>query len=173
MRLSIRRAIRNRIPKGNEGDAIRQRIGDDSVCTRCGKCCHQGFLVKGRFIFVPELPCRYLERNDDGTYACSVYDKRHRVPWCHAVSEETLSRGLFPADCGYVQGIPKYRGKELMQPADQETVRRHLVKFLRDYPRPRWIRADKWDEFKQRLFTDEFGLVDGEWTCVKSADSTR
>ena len=109
MALRLRRAIRNRIPKGPAGDAIRERFGDDSACTRCDKCCHQGFIIKGQFIFIPELPCRYLDRMDDGRYRCTVFATRHHVPWCHAVTEETVgdsARGINPSILPYLPNLP-------------------------------------------------------------------
>jgi hypothetical protein len=36
-------------------------------CNRCGWCCLQ-----------EDPPCSYLERNNDGTYTCTVYDDEEK-----------------------------------------------------------------------------------------------
>lgn len=39
----------------------------ESICTRCGQCCGAD----------GEDPCVNLEKLDNGTYSCRIYEKRH------------------------------------------------------------------------------------------------
>jgi uncharacterized cysteine cluster protein YcgN (CxxCxxCC family) len=60
----------------------------------------------GDLIIYTDIPCPYL---DPETKLCRVYARRHEVnPGCLSV-EEGIARGVFPADCPYVAGLPDYR----------------------------------------------------------------
>ncbi len=79
--------------------------GREAVCRRCGRCCHAKLLV-GDVVIYTDTPCRYL---DVETKLCTVYERRREVnPDCIDV-EEGIARGVFPADCPYVEGLSGYK----------------------------------------------------------------
>ena len=143
---------KNLIPPGEKGITIRRRFEDGDVCRRCGKCCHQGFVVGGQFVLIPELPCKYLAKNGDEIYYCKVYETRNEVPWCNPCNEKTVKQGLFPPDCSYVQGVVNYHGKSLSSEEDREKVRKALRKRVKYMPRPDYIRAADWTRFLKMLY---------------------
>jgi len=149
----IFKALRkNAIPDGEKGRDIRERFKDEGACRRCGKCCHQGFIIGGRFILVPELPCKHLTGDNNGGYSCAVYEKRHEVEWCNPCNEKTVKQGLFPPDCAYVQGVINYHGKTTTPDEDREKVRKALRRRLKYMPRPEYIRARDWANFLKSLY---------------------
>ncbi|MCX7805874.1 MAG: hypothetical protein N3A38_11885 [Planctomycetota bacterium] len=79
-------------------------MADESLCRRCGRCCHKKLDIGG-VVYMTPFPCRYL---DEETNLCKVYDRRHEVnPDCLGV-EEGIKRHAFPADCPYVRGLKGY-----------------------------------------------------------------
>ena len=77
----------------------------EAMCRRCGRCCYAKFLVGDRVIYT-DTPCVHLDLD---TRLCRIYDRRHEVnPDCLDV-EQGILRGVFPADCPYVAGIPGYK----------------------------------------------------------------
>ena len=77
----------------------------ESLCTRCGQCCHLRRLTPAGLYVDPAAPCRFL---DPHTHECTVYADRFRL--CPDCKKLTLLHALFspylPESCGYVQ---KYR----------------------------------------------------------------
>ena len=62
------------------------------------------YVVKG-------LHCRFLVREANGRYACTVYENRfERAPWCHT-AEEALATGNLAADCPYAAGVANFNGR--------------------------------------------------------------
>jgi hypothetical protein len=61
----------------------------EARCRRCGMSCHTPILLSTQSVIIPELHCRYLNRNEEnGEYFCTVYERRHEVaPWCKTVAE--------------------------------------------------------------------------------------
>ncbi len=87
--------------------AIRQEAtrAHEALCRRCGRCCFRKLLLDDRVIYL-DTPCQHL---DPETRLCTVYERRSEVnPDCICV-EDGVRRGVFPADCPYVAGIPGYR----------------------------------------------------------------
>lgn len=144
---------KNIIPDGDEGREIRERLKDESLCRKCGKCCHLGFIVGGIFFFFPQLPCKFLKENGDSTYHCEVYEKRDRIEWCNPCKEETIMEGLFPPDCVYVQGIPNYRGKiELPEDENERNrIKKKILRQVRYMPKPEYIKPTDWARFMREL----------------------
>lgn len=71
---------------------------DETLCTRCGKCCYKKIIV-GRIVVITPFPCEYL---DTSTNLCTIYDRRHELnPHCLSVPDG-LRVSAFPADCPYV-----------------------------------------------------------------------
>ncbi len=92
------------------------RRAREATCRRCGRCCHQKLNVDGR-IFYLDTACPHL---DPESRLCRVYERRFEVnPDCLAV-EEGVRRGVFPADCPYVAGLPGYRPP--MEDPDPESL---------------------------------------------------
>ena len=76
----------------------------EAKCRRCGRCCYKKIIVLDTVFYTP-FPCRFL---DIETRLCTVYERRHEAnPGCLSV-EAGIERGVFPADCPYVEGIAGY-----------------------------------------------------------------
>ena len=138
---------KNIIPRGEEGRLIKEQFQNEEICKRCGKCCYQGFMVYGYYIMAPELPCKYLVPSDNGQQICGVYNKRHELSWCNAVNISTVRKGLFPADCVYVQGMINYHGKTLTPKDHKERIRKALLKRLKFTSCPEYLRKEDWRRF--------------------------
>ena len=76
---------------------------------------------------VEEIHCRFLARESDGRYACTVYENRFEMaPWCHT-AEEALASGHLATDCPYTSHDPNYKGRVWAPPA----VRDKLMPIIR------------------------------------------
>ena len=83
----------------------------EALCRRCGMSCHFAIPVNGLAVVVDALRCKFLARDDDGRYRCSVYERRFELaPWCHT-AQGALAGGFLAKDCPYARGVPGYRGK--------------------------------------------------------------
>lgn len=88
----------------------------ESLCRRCGMSCHFAVPVNGLPVVIDALRCKFLGRDGEGRFACTVYDRRFELaPWCHT-AEDALAQGLLAKDCPYARGIPGYRGKVRLSP---------------------------------------------------------
>ncbi len=77
----------------------------DSRCHRCGSCCFEKIEVEGE-IYYTDDPCPHLVL---GSRLCRIYDSRSRLKeGCVPICGEIISRGILPAHCAYVVGIPGY-----------------------------------------------------------------
>ncbi len=92
----------------------------ESLCHRCGLCCYEKEIRRGRVYVRMDSPCRYLDLR---TRLCRVYDKRFQVcrecrklRYVHA----RFSRWL-PDSCGYVQWFRAPRARGLAQRAGGDT----------------------------------------------------
>lgn len=99
----------------------------ESLCKRCGKCCH----IKHDFIIYaladPERVCKHL--NEDNT--CSIYAKRLTSRCnCMALKDAIKKTGLLPADCGYFHLNPDHT--PLIIPASMEEFWK-LVKVAENF----------------------------------------
>jgi len=82
----------------------------EARCRRCGRCCYEKIEFEGR-VYYTNKPCDKL---DLATTHCSVYDVRLKAkPECMPLNEETLHRGILPADCPYVADISGYNAPQL------------------------------------------------------------
>jgi len=151
------RIRKNVIPHGEKGRIIRERFDDESACKRCGKCCYQGFIVRGYYIMIPDLPCRYLKPDGEGRTVCEVYEHRHKIEWCNTANPKTAKAGLFPPDCAYVEGIINYHGKILPPPEEEERINKALLKRVRRMDCPEAIRLEDWLNFLARLIKSADG----------------
>ncbi len=89
----------------------------EALCRRCGMSCHFAIPVNGLAVVVDALRCKFLTRDDDGRYRCSVYERRFELaPWCHT-AHDALAGGFLAKDCPYARGVPGYRGKVRLSPA--------------------------------------------------------
>ena len=78
----------------------------ESLCEKCGRCCHAKVLVDG-VVYFTRGHCRYL---DEASGSCTVYDRRfEHNEECIPVSKAIELRAL-PEDCPYVRDIHGYRG---------------------------------------------------------------
>lgn len=65
----------------------------EALCRRCGMSCHFAVPVNGLAVVLDELRCRFLGRDGEGRYGCTVYERRFEVaPWCQTV-ESALAGG--------------------------------------------------------------------------------
>ncbi|ALC16500.1 hypothetical protein DSOUD_1722 [Desulfuromonas soudanensis] len=82
----------------------------EDLCRRCGRCCYEKLDYEGE-IHYTDTPCRCLDLQ---TRLCTVYPERHSArPGCTPITPENAARGILPADCPYVAGIPGYRPPRL------------------------------------------------------------
>ena len=99
----------------------------EAKCRRCGVTCHMPVEAGEVKYVIEELHCRFLEREGDGRYGCTVYENRfEKAPWCHA-AEEALATGNLATDCPYAAHVPGYTGR-VWAPPD---VRRKLLPVVR------------------------------------------
>jgi hypothetical protein len=125
----------------------RERFSDESLCRRCGLCCHSGVTYKGRLILLKDLPCRYLVYESENFTSCMIYERREETGWCNKVSVRNVSKGLFPNDCPYVGGIPNYSGKVVPTEDEFKECLPYLRKVFRNYPQPEYISTPVWNRF--------------------------
>lgn len=74
----------------------------EGLCKRCGLCCYDWELRRGKLIIHRESPCPYL---DTATKLCTVYDRRfHVCPECARMTrfKAEYSRRV-PETCGYAE----------------------------------------------------------------------
>ena len=105
----------------------------EALCRRCGQSCHFAVPVNGRNTIVDDLHCTFLGKNEDGTFFCTVYERRfEEAPWCHT-TDEALQDGLLAQDCPYARGVPGYKGKSWIKPEIREraelAIREQLLAF--------------------------------------------
>jgi uncharacterized cysteine cluster protein YcgN (CxxCxxCC family) len=99
----------------------------EALCRRCGVSCHLPLEVGNDKYVVEEIHCRFMAREGDGRYGCTVYEKRFEVaPWCHT-AEDAAATGNLSSDCLYAAHIPGYKGKTWASP----TVREKLIPIVR------------------------------------------
>jgi len=79
----------------------REDADHEALCRRCGVSCHVAIPLGRRAIVVPGLHCRFLARDGDMHFGCSVYADRYRVaPWCHP-ADAAAPLGYLAVDCPY------------------------------------------------------------------------
>lgn len=94
----------------------------EAQCRRCGISCHFAVPINGLAVVIDELRCRFLAREPDGRFRCTVYSERlERAPWCRTV-DEALAGGYLARDCPYARGQAGYRGKTRLAPSLLATV---------------------------------------------------
>lgn len=99
----------------------------EAKCRRCGVTCHLPVEVGSVKYVVEGLHCRFLVRDANSRYSCSVYENRfERAPWCHS-AKEALATGHLAADCPYAADVPNFNGR-LWAPPD---VLEKLVPIVR------------------------------------------
>lgn len=138
----------------------------EALCTRCGTSCHYGVPVNGLPVVVDDLHCRYLARQDDGRFGCTVYERRFEVaPWCATV-EQGLRDGLLGQSCGYVRaaraqspdGMP-YKGKTRLHPRLEAKVLPAIREELLTNGAPVGISAEGLKRFMDRTGGGEFDVT--------------
>jgi len=77
----------------------------ENVCRRCGRCCRAKVIIGDEVHYTPFF-CRYL---DVKTRLCTIYDRRHEINADCLSLEEGILLGVFPRDCPYVRGLPRYQ----------------------------------------------------------------
>ena len=81
------------------------KVHDENLCRRCGRCCCAKLIIEDEVIYTP-FPCPHL---DEETRLCNVYENRFEInPECLSV-EDGIKIGVFPADCPYVKDLPGYK----------------------------------------------------------------
>ena len=91
--------------KTTDSDAGRAQAVLESLCRRCGLCCHEKFCF-GDQIIITDIPCKHL---DPGTNQCRIYAERATLePRCLSAAESAKGNGL-PGNCPYVAGIADYQ----------------------------------------------------------------
>jgi uncharacterized cysteine cluster protein YcgN (CxxCxxCC family) len=99
----------------------------ESLCTRCGVSCHMALEVGDAKYVIEEIHCRFLTREPDGHFDCTVYEKRFEVaPWCHT-AEEAVATGNLSPTCLYAAHIKGYKGKTWATPE----IRKKLMPIVK------------------------------------------
>ena len=94
----------------------------EAKCRRCGVTCHMPVEVGEIKYVLEELRCRFLGREGDGRYACTVYENRFEMaPWCHT-ADEALATGNLASDCPYAADVPGYNGRVWAPPQIREKL---------------------------------------------------
>lgn len=79
-----------------------------NLCDKCpadikGKCCYFNVQLEGFNVILSEQPCKYLDKK---TKLCTIYKKRHTIPWC--MNESNMyEKGGLPKGCLYLKGHPE------------------------------------------------------------------
>ena len=126
---------------------IKARFRDEGLCRRCGQCCFGATRVKDRMVLLRDLPCKHLRVESEGRTECRIYPRREQTGFCHRLTVDSIRRELFPPDCPYVRGLPRYRGKVELSPAEFEAVKPILRNIFPLVDRPEYIRKKDWDRF--------------------------
>src|ERR1700694_1397934 len=79
---------------------------------------------------VEEIHCKFLGKEADGRYACTVYERRFEMaPWCRR-ADEAAAQGHVAQDCPYAGEIPDFHGKRWASPVVRETLMPLVRKIL-------------------------------------------
>lgn len=135
---------------------VEARFADEALCRRCGRCCHSAIKVRGKFVLLKDLPCRYLTWEADGRAGCRIYARRESTGFCNQLSRASIARDLFPPDCPYAQGIPGYEGKVVVSEEEFQALRPALQKIFQDYLQPQAVTRRHW----RRFLGEVLGLAD-------------
>ena len=97
----------------------------ESMCHRCGKCCHAKYDLFIFFLADPSYVCKYLTYEN----ACEIYEQRLSTEDCSCISlkEAVTKTGLLPEDCAYIHLNPQH--KVLIFPKSEEDFW-ELIKFV-------------------------------------------
>ena len=108
-------------------EKMAQKYGDlEKICAQCGHCCHYGVRVGSVRLTVPELPCKFLRKDN----TCAVYERRFKEAlWCASLTRG-LVLGVYPNTCAYVKLLPGYDGS-LWLGDSSKTVHGELQEKLR------------------------------------------
>jgi hypothetical protein len=126
-------------------------FADESLCRRCGRCCHSAMRLSGKFVLLKDLPCRRLTWEDDGRARCRIYERREATGYCNKLSRSSVERNLFPPDCPYMQGIPGYQGKVEVREDEFLALLPDLRKIFQGYPKPFAVTKRDWDHFLSKV----------------------
>jgi uncharacterized cysteine cluster protein YcgN (CxxCxxCC family) len=128
------------------------RINNETVCNRCGDCCHLAIqLPNGLIVSIPSLGCRFLRQEGiSGLYSCEVYEERfvHEEArnWC-SKGEDCIRQGLYPDHCPYVESIDGYQGRIRVSRQGEND----LLQDLHSDVKPQGVSHTDWDRSKERL----------------------
>ena len=95
-------------------------VDEESICRRCGRCCHRKEKSFGKINILPET-CRFLEKTGDGKTRCGQYEHRFAGPlffkdgqafFC-LPAQQAFQMGLLPNDCPYVHYYKHGMDKQL------------------------------------------------------------
>lgn len=88
--------------------------------------CHTPIQLGVKTVIIPEIHCRFLERDAQGKSACSIYDQRHQLaPWCRT-AEEAVGLNALAHDCAYAADVPGFKGKRWAKDWEHEAIARVL-----------------------------------------------
>lgn len=97
-----------------EARAKKQDRDRESLCKRCGACCHVKVgLSDGTYVVHPHIFCKYLTDAN----SCTVYERRFTIkePKICFPREEMVSRDYILAEgCPYTMLRPGYRAARLV-----------------------------------------------------------
>lgn len=138
----------------------------EALCRRCGVSCHFAVPVNGLPVVVEDLHCRFLDRDVDGRFGCTVYEERfERAPWC-ATASEALEGGLLAQDCPYTRWTTGYRGKTPLS----ERLMRQVMPAIRAEVLARGVPVGISEDGLRRFLERTGG---GDWVLVEDAAGVR
>ncbi len=78
----------------------------ETICSRCGLCCHEKVVFPEVLILDPERACEFYDKS---THLCSIYDNRFKK--CNRCEKVGIFKVMFspalPPTCAYVKKFEK------------------------------------------------------------------
>lgn len=111
----------------------------EDKCRRCGASCHLAVPHDDLAVVFPGLHCRYLSRESDGRFSCTVYPTRFEVaPWCHH-ADVAVPQGFMATDCPYAMEQGVTDGKSVLSEPELERIWPELLARVRAWGVPSFV----------------------------------
>ena len=112
---------------------------EENLCRRCGISCHPAIQVGRLKVVLPDVHCRFLEKEESGSYACTVYEDRfEKAPWC-LWAVEAKKDSLLSVDCPYHEGKRDPNGKSFLNDRLLQSVVGPIAVNLLEHGVPEWV----------------------------------
>jgi uncharacterized cysteine cluster protein YcgN (CxxCxxCC family) len=105
-----------------EAIAKKQEKDLESLCRRCGACCHVKIgLSDGSYVVHPYVACKYLTTDN----LCAVYDRRFilvEAKICFTREDMINKDHILAEGCPYLKLRPGYKPARLVTPAEFDSI---------------------------------------------------